>query len=197
MTLPVIQPSRQPAVFIDRDGTLVFDPPPGYLRVPAEVTVIPGSAAAINRLHAAGYAVVMVTNQAGISRGHVSWDEYRLVAARVDELLGVEGARLDATYLCPHAPEIDGDCPCRKPKLFLYQQAAREHGLDFAKSWWVGDRITDVLPAIPLGGRGMLVLTGEGESHRRQAAETGFVAVADLAAAAERLLTSTPAPAGA
>jgi histidinol-phosphate phosphatase family protein len=200
VTSPVVRPSRQPrqpALFIDRDGTLVFDPPPGYLRDPAEVTVIPGSAAAINRLHAAGYAVVMVTNQAGISRGHVSWEQYRLVAARVEELLGLEGARLDATYLCPHAPEIDGDCPCRKPKVLLYQQAAREYGLDFAKSWWVGDRITDLLPATSLGGRGILALTGEGASHRGQATKAGFEAVPDLAAAAEHLLTAAPAPVGA
>jgi D,D-heptose 1,7-bisphosphate phosphatase len=192
-----VQPSRRPAVFIDRDGTLVFDPPPGYLRDPAEVTLIPGSAAAVARLHAAGYAVVMVTNQAGISRGHVSWDQYRRVAARVEELLALTDAHLDGTYICPHAPEIDGDCPCRKPKLLLYQQAALEHRLDFAKSWWVGDRITDLLPAARLGGRGILVLTGEGNAHRDQAAEAGFDVVLDLAAAAERILSPAPAPAGA
>lgn len=186
-----------PAVFIDRDGTLVFDPPPGYLRDPAKVTLIPGSAAALARLHAAGYAVVMVTNQAGISRGQVSWDQYRQVAARVEELVGLEGAHLDGTYLCPHAPEIDGDCPCRKPRLLLYEQAAREHGLDFATSWWVGDRITDLVPAARLGGRGILVLTGEGDAHRGEAAEAGFDVVPDLAAAAERILSQAPAPAGA
>jgi len=87
--------------------------------------------------------------------------------------------------------------PCRKPRLLLYQRAAREYGLDFAKSWWVGDRVTDLLPATPLGGRGILVLTGEGASHRAQATEAGFDAVPDLAAAAERLLTAAPAPVGA
>jgi D-glycero-D-manno-heptose 1,7-bisphosphate phosphatase len=199
---PSISDSRlpipgRPAVFLDRDGTLVFDPPPGYLRDPAQVTLIPGSAAAIARLRAAGYAVVMVSNQAGISRGQMSWDQYRQVAARVEELLGLESAHLDGTYICPHAPEIDGDCPCRKPKVLLYEQAALEHGLDFAKSWWVGDRITDLLPAARLGGRGILVLTGEGNTHRDQAAEAGFDVVPDLAAAAERILSQAPAPAAA
>lgn len=186
-----------PAVFIDRDGTLVFDPPPGYLRDPAQVHLIPGSGGAIAGLHAAGYAVVMVTNQAGISRGNVGWEEYRRVAARVDQLLESEGARLDATYLCPHAPEIDGECPCRKPKSLLYEQAARDHELDFARSWWVGDRLTDLLPAGRLGGRGVLVLTGEGSAHRDQAREAGFESVSDLAAAARHILSQTPAVAGA
>jgi histidinol-phosphate phosphatase family protein len=191
------KPSRRPAVFIDRDGTLVLDPPPGYLRDPAQVTLIPGSAAAIARLHAAGYAVVVVTNQAGISRGHVTWDQYRRVAARAEELLGLTGAHLDGTYVCPHAPEIDGECPCRKPSVLLYEQAAREHGLNFATSWWVGDRITDLGPAARLLGRGILVLTGEGATHRDAAVAAGFEVVPDLAAAAERILSQAPATAGA
>ena len=197
MTSAPLQPSGRPAVFIDRDGTLVFDPPPGYLRDSAQVTLIPGSAAAISRLQAAGYAVVVVTNQAGISRGHISGDQYRQVAARVEELLALEGARLDGTYVCPHAPEIDGDCPCRKPRLLLYEQAAREHRLDFARSWWVGDRITDLFPAQSLAGRGILVLTGEGSAHRGRVADAGFASAADLAAAAERILSQTPTRAGA
>ncbi len=138
----------------------------------------------------------MVTNQAGISRGNVSWDQYRRVASRAEELLGLAGGHLDGTYVCPHAPEIDGECPCRKPKLLLYERAAREYGLDFATSWWVGDRITDLLPAARLLGRGILVLTGEGTTHRDPAAEAGFEVVPDLAAAAERILSQAPAPAG-
>ena len=61
----------RPAVFVDRDGTLVADPPPGYLSDPARVTLFPGTADALNRLHAMGFLVIVVTNQAGISRGRV------------------------------------------------------------------------------------------------------------------------------
>jgi D-glycero-D-manno-heptose 1,7-bisphosphate phosphatase len=172
-----------PAVFVDRDGTLVDDPPPGYLSDPARVTPFPGTAEAINRLHALGYLVVVVTNQAGISRGRVTWEQYRAVAARLDQLLAAEGARLDGTYVCPHAPEIDGDCPCRKPKLLLYEQAGTDLGIDFSRSYWVGDRITDLTPALSLGGHAILVLTGNGADHRESAVAQGLPVVAGLAAA--------------
>ncbi len=173
----------RPAVFVDRDGTLLDDPPPGYLSDPARVSLFPGAPDAVHRLHGLGYLVVVVTNQAGISRGRVTWEQYHAVAARMEELLAAEGARVDATYLCPHAPEIDGECPCRKPKLLLYERAGADLDIDFACSYWVGDRITDLTPAPALGGRGMLVLTGHGPEHRESAAAQGFPVVADAAEA--------------
>lgn len=173
----------QPAVFVDRDGTLVEDPPPGYLSDPARVRLFPGTADAVNRLHALGYLVVVVTNQAGIARGRVTWDQYNAVAARLDSLLAAEGARIDATYVCPHAPEIDGECPCRKPNLALYEQAGTELGIDFSRSYWIGDRITDLTPALVLGGRAMLVLTGLGVDHKESALAQALPVVPDLAAA--------------
>jgi D-glycero-D-manno-heptose 1,7-bisphosphate phosphatase len=173
----------RPAVFVDRDGTLVDDPPPGYLADPAKVTLFPGTAGAIHRLHQLGYLVVMVTNQAGIARGLISWDQYHAVAARVVALLAREGAHLDGTYVCPHAPEIDGECPSRKPKRLLYERAHAELDIDYVQSWWVGDRITDLLPALALGGPGILVLTGQGQDHREAAQAKGFAVVPDVAAA--------------
>ena len=173
----------RPAVFLDRDGTLVDDPPPGYLGDPGQVRVFEGAAGAINRLHARGFAVVVVSNQAGIARGIITWDQYNAVARRIDESLAREGARLDCTYICPHAPEIDGECPCRKPRLLLYERAAADLGLDFGRSWWIGDRITDLLPAHALGGEGILVETGLGKEHHDAARREGFLVAADLAAA--------------
>jgi len=173
----------RPAVFVDRDGTLVDDPPPGYLSDPARVMLFPGTADALNRLHTRGFLVIVVTNQAGISRGRVSWDQYHAVKAKVDKLLAAEGARLDATYLCPHAPEIDGECPCRKPKLTLYLRAGAELDVDFSRSYWVGDRMSDLTPGLALGGRAMLVLTGHGAEHRESAEAQAIPVVADVAAA--------------
>lgn len=172
-----------PAVFIDRDGTLVDDPPPGYIADPAKVSVFPGSAEALARLGGLGYLVVMVTNQAGIGRGLITWSQYHAVAARVDAILAENGVRLDGTYLCPHAPERDGECPCRKPKLALYERAGADLGIDYRRSWWVGDRLTDLLPAKALGGAGILVLTGHGPDHEEAARREGFAVVPDLAAA--------------
>jgi D-glycero-D-manno-heptose 1,7-bisphosphate phosphatase len=173
----------QPAVFIDRDGTLVDDPPPGYIADPGKVSIFPGSAEALARARELGYLLVMVTNQAGIGRGLISWDQYHAVAARVDALLREQGVSLDRTYLCPHAPERDGECPCRKPRLALYERAGAELGIDYPRSWWVGDRITDLLPARALGGSGILVLTGHGPEHREAAGSEGFGVARDLAEA--------------
>lgn len=182
----------RPAIFLDRDGTIVDDPPPGYLKVPARVELIAGAGHAVARFNAAGWPVILVTNQAGISRGFVTEDEYRAVAARIEELLAASGGRLDATYICPHAPERDGPCLCRKPGPLLFERAAREHGLALAGSWFVGDRLSDVRPAVSLRGQGLLVETGEGRSHRAAAESNGFPVVRDIGAAADRILGAPP-----
>ncbi|HEX7335718.1 MAG TPA: HAD family hydrolase [Gemmatimonadales bacterium] len=147
--------SGRGAVFLDRDGTIIKDV--GYLREPSQVQVLPGAAAAIKRLNSAGLLAIVATNQSGIARGLLTTEEYTISERRVDELLARQGARLDAHYFCPHLPEVTGPCECRKPGTLLYRQAAARFGIDLARSWWVGDRLRDVLPAQALGGRGILI----------------------------------------
>jgi histidinol-phosphate phosphatase family protein len=185
MTDPPVRQSA--AVFLDRDGTIISDP--GYLRDPALVVLLEGAGNAIARLNQAGLPVIVVTNQSGIARGLLSDAEYRGVAARLDHLLGSFGARIDATYHCPHAPERDGPCGCRKPGLKLFEQAAAEHHIDLGRSWWVGDRLSDVLPAAAVGGTGVLVETGAGPAHREAARAEGFAVVPGLEAAVEWILS--------
>ncbi len=155
-----------PAVFLDRDGTIIHDA--HYLADPAGVRLLPGVAAAIARLNAAGIPVVVVTNQSGIGRGYFSEADFRAVQARTEELLAAEGAKVDAVYHCPHAPDAESPCDCRKPGVGLFLRAAAEHGLDPARSWYVGDRLRDLAPAQRLGGRGILVRAGaeHGEAER-------------------------------
>lgn len=146
------------AAFLDRDGTINVDT--HYPRLPEEVTLAPGAAAAIARLNAVGLPVIVVSNQSGIGRGLVTVDEYERVHARFGALLAAEGARIDATYICPHAPAESPDspaCECRKPGTLLYRNAAADHALDLARSWYIGDRWRDVAPALALHGRGILV----------------------------------------
>lgn len=178
--------SGRPAVFLDRDGTLIDDL--HYLRDPAGVRLLPGAADAVRRLNRAGVAAVVVTNQSGIARGLLSETEYLATAARLDALLGAAGARLDGHYHCPHHPSLTGPCDCRKPGTLLYRRAERDLGLDLPASWWVGDRLRDVAAAAVLGGRGMLVRTGAGaaEAGRPEAAE--WPAADDLATAVELIL---------
>jgi histidinol-phosphate phosphatase family protein len=171
--------AARPAVFLDRDGTIIEDP--GYLGDPERLRLLPGVAQAIGRLNRAGIPVVVVTNQSGIARGLLDEAAYQATRARLDRVLAGEGARLDGHYHCPHHPDITGPCDCRKPGLLLYRRAARELSLDLEASWWIGDRSRDVEPATALGGRGILV---------GGAREPGFAAAADLAEAVNRILTS-------
>ena len=176
----------RPAAFLDRDGTNIEDV--GYLRTPADLRLLPGAAAAVKRLNDDGLAVVVVTNQSGIARGLLSLTDYQAGERRLDELLAREGARLDGHYACPHLPEITGPCECRKPGPLLYQRAADQLRLALDRSWWVGDRIRDVLPAAHFGGRGILLSGPGGESDVAIAAAHHFDRAADLAQAAELIL---------
>jgi len=179
---------RHRAVFLDRDGTIVEDP--GFLHEPEKVKLLPGAAAAIRRLNAVDYRVVIVTNQSGIARGRYTVDDYEAVQRRLGELLAAHGARIDGAYFCPHHPQLSGPCDCRKPGLKLFREAAEAFDIDFSRSWWVGDRLSDVQPARLLGGRGILVATGEGNLHQGQARALGVMVVADLARAVEEILAA-------
>lgn len=176
----------RPAVFVDRDGTLVEDP--GFLQRPADVRLLAGAAEGVARLNRAGHLVVMITNQSGLARGLYDLPAYEAVQRRLTELLAAHGARLDAARYCPHHPEVTGPCPCRKPGTRLFEDAAAELGIDFRRSWFVGDRLGDVEPAPALGGRGVLVETGEGREHAASARALGFSVVADLARAVDLVL---------
>jgi len=174
------------AAFLDRDGTIVHDP--GFLHDPAGVRLLPGAGEAIARLNRAGLLVVTVSNQSGIARGHYDAAAYHAVERRLDELLAAHDARLDAALFCPHFPPISGPCRCRKPGLQLFEQARDALGIDFGQSWWIGDRVSDVAPARVLGGRGILVLTGEGSRHRKQAHAVDAAIAPSLAAAVDAIL---------
>jgi histidinol-phosphate phosphatase family protein len=149
-----VRPPR-PAAFLDRDGTIIEDVK--YISRPEDVRLLPDAAEGIAMLNEAGVPVVVVSNQSGISRGYFTYADFDRVQARVEELLGAKGARLDATYICPHAPTQQPPCACRKPQVELFQRAAREHSLDLATSWYVGDRWRDVEPSVTLGGSGVLI----------------------------------------
>ena len=177
------------AVFLDRDGTIVEDP--GFLHEPEKVKLLPGAAEAMRRLNDAGYRVIIVTNQSGIARGRYTVADYEAVQRRLGELLAAHGARLDGAYFCPHHPLLSGPCECRKPGLKLFHDAQAAFDIDFSRSWWVGDRLSDVQPARLLGGEGILVATGEGNLHQGQARALGVMIVADLGEAVQKILSTS------
>jgi D-glycero-D-manno-heptose 1,7-bisphosphate phosphatase len=176
------------AVFLDRDGTLIQDP--GFLRDPSEVRLLPGVAPAIRAINQAELLAIVVTNQSGIARGLLSEADYRGTEAALDRLLAEAGARLDAHYFCPHLPEISGPCDCRKPGTLLYRQAAERFSIDLTGSWWVGDRLRDVQPAIGFAGQGILLTDHAAPEEIADALRLGLATAAHLPEAVERLILS-------
>jgi histidinol-phosphate phosphatase family protein len=142
---------RPEAVLFDRDGTLVVDVP--YNGDPARVEPVPGAAAAVARLRAAGVPTAVVSNQSGVARGLLTEAQVRAVNARVEELLGPLGP----WAWCPHVP-ADG-CDCRKPAPGLILRAAERLGVDPARCVVIGDIGADVQAARAAGARAILVPT--------------------------------------
>ena len=191
------QPSRRlrSAVFLDRDGTIIEDV--GFLRRLDQIAVFPWSTDAIRCLNRAGLPVVVTTNQAGVARGFFTEafidDTHRELSARLQR----GGARVDAYYYCPHHPtkakvgEYAVACDCRKPGRGMIDKAARDLGLDPARSFVVGDTWLDVGMARAAGARGILVGTGPGAEEERSRRPTDLTAdaiVDNLAAAVSWIL---------
>lgn len=160
--------SAQPAVFLDRDGTLNVEI--GYIRDIEELRLIEGAAEAVGRLNQRGVACILVTNQSGAARGYYPEEHIHRLNERLVKLLADEGAHLDAVYYCPHLPDGSVDelsfvCRCRKPAVGMIEKALEDNPrLDRSSSFVVGDKATDVELAINAGMKGVLVKTGYGEA---------------------------------
>ena len=177
----------RPALFLDRDGTLVEEVP--YLHEPARVALLPG-VEALAGVAAAGYALVVVTNQGGVARALYDEAAVGAVHRRLAELLAGVGVRLDAVLHCPHHPDgtVPGyarTCRCRKPAPGMLEAAARRLGLDLAASYLVGNHPTDVGAAVAAGVTPLYVTTGHAAGRPPP---PGVAAVADLEAATRAVL---------
>jgi D-glycero-D-manno-heptose 1,7-bisphosphate phosphatase len=155
----------KPAVFLDRDGTI--NEQMGYINHIDRFHLLPGAAEAIHLLNLAQIPVAVVTNQSGLARGYFPESLLIEVHRRMVAELARADAHVDGIYICPHHPEAREerfrvDCDCRKPKIGLFVRAARELGLDLARSYVVGDRWSDLKAAAACGAKGILVLTGYG-----------------------------------
>ncbi|MGH7407888.1 MAG: lipopolysaccharide heptosyltransferase II, partial [Candidatus Methylomirabilales bacterium] len=168
-------PGSRPAVILDRDGTINEEV--GYIGSPDQLRLIPGAAAALRRLQAAGFCLVIVTNQAGVARGYFDETALQRVNAHLLALLAAEGVRAAGLYYCPHHP-TEGHapyrqvCQCRKPGDGMIRRAAEEHGLDLARSFVIGDHLSDVLLGRGVGARSVLLLTGHGREEAAKVAGT-------------------------
>lgn len=157
----------RPAVFLDRDGTLIEEVDGGFLRRVEDLTLYPWTPSAVRQLNEAGFVVVVATNQSGVARGYFDEVFLESVHRTLNERLASEGARIDAFYYCPHHPEAVRTeyrvhCACRKPLPGMIQTAAADMGLDLSRSWMVGDTWRDVRCGDRAGMRTVLVTTGQG-----------------------------------
>lgn len=182
------EPRTRRAAFLDRDGTLITDV--HFLSDPDSLVMMPNADIAVRALNDAGVLAIVVTNQSGIARGLITEQQYQATAQRLLEVFATKGARLDAMYHCPHFPEISGPCDCRKPGTLLFRRAAAEHGIDFARSACIGDRLRDVQPAQTLGGRGFLVPIASTPPAERDIAAREFSVVDTLGEAVQTFLAS-------
>jgi histidinol-phosphate phosphatase family protein len=157
--------ANRPAVFLDRDGTLIEDR--GFLGDPNEVVFFPATVAALRRLSGA-FELFIVTNQRGVAEGITPLAHVERVNEHVVRVLRNDGVHIRAVYCCPH--RRDEGCACIKPKPFFLRQAEREHGIDLTRSFVVGDHPHDVELAANAGARGIYVLSGHGAKHRLELA---------------------------
>lgn len=175
----------KPAAFLDRDGTVIELV--HHLNDPADVALIQGAGQAIADLRAAGWPVVIITNQSVIGRGKLTEDGLARIHQVMRAQLAEHGADVDGIYFCPLAPTIKDptviEDPMRKPGPGMLEQAAREMELDLAASWMVGDTVSDMLAGRNAGCRTALVRTGYGDrfTHDRDCIDVDVAALADVA----------------
>ena len=143
---------------IDRDGTITVER--NYLSSPDQLELLDGAASGIRLLRELGLSPVVVTNQSGIGRGYFDAATVDRVHERLSEMLGAEGASVDAYYICPHHP--DDACACRKPATALAERAAAEFRADLRSSFVIGDKPCDIDLGRAVGATSILVRTGYG-----------------------------------
>ena len=162
----------RPAVFLDRDGTLIHDA--DFLSRPSQIKLFKGSVRALKLLRQAGFYLFIVSNQSGVARGYFPESSVREVHRHIQALLKSKGTRIDRFFYCPHYPQgkvksLSRVCRCRKPSPGMVRDASKRYPVDLSRSYVVGDKMDDLL----LAGRarlagGILVRTGKGRQSEKQ-----------------------------
>lgn len=183
--LPELLSSRQlrRAIFLDRDGTINREV--SHLKSPEQLELLPNAAKAIRKLNRNGVLAVVVTNQAVLARGDVTFEDLARIHAHLEYLLGYEGAYIDEFYFCPHHPEsgFHGEvaelkiaCNCRKPEPGLIVKACEDLGIGRGDSWMVGDTTSDIEAGRRAGVRTVLLRTGHAGSDYKHAIRADYTA---------------------
>jgi D,D-heptose 1,7-bisphosphate phosphatase len=171
------------AIFIDRDG--VINKEVGHLNSLSQFELISGVAESIRKINNKGILVIIITNQPVIARGELSEKELRIIHNKMDTLLGLSGAYVDAIYYCPHHPhkgfkgeiaELKKECLCRKPSPGMILKAADELNVALDKSWMIGDSTSDILAAKNANVKSILVKTGHSGKDGKYNTKPDYIA---------------------
>jgi len=186
-----------PAVFLDKDGTVLADVP--YNVDPARMAYARHAQAGLRLLGALGMPLIVVSNQPGVALGYFPPRALAGMQARLEAMFRAAGARLAGCYWCPHHPDghlpaYAGACDCRKPRPGLLLRAAREHRIDLARSWFIGDILDDVEAGNRAGCRTVLVDAGSETEWRPGAWRAPWARAGDLRQAARCVARAAPRP---
>ena len=193
MTSSTHKPVR--GVILDRDGTLVADE--GFVHSVADLRLLDGVVPGLQRLAALGFRLVIATNQSGVARGLFSEDDMHAFNQELCRRLSRHGIAIDGVYCCTVHPDhgvgtYRRDSALRKPKPGMLLQAAKDHALDLAASYVIGDKRSDILAGQAAGCRTVLVATGSGGRGEHELPLRADHQAADLAAAADWIERDMP-----
>jgi D-glycero-D-manno-heptose 1,7-bisphosphate phosphatase len=191
MMLPVADMEVNKAVFLDKDGTLIRDIP--YNVNPDLITLSENSVAGLKNLMAAGYQLIVVSNQSGVAMGFFDYDELFLAERKIRDLLASSGVELLAFYYCPHHPQgvIEAyrkTCKCRKPASGMFKSAAETYQIDLSSSWMIGDILDDIEAGNMAGCKTALINNGNETEWKINKRRIPDCIVADINAAADYIL---------
>ena len=181
------------AIFLDKDGTLIVDV--AYNVDPEQIVLYPDAGPALHRMQAAGYRLVVVSNQSGVARGYFNETDLPAVWERLTDLFVPFGVTFDGFYYCPHEPsgtvsDYALACDCRKPQPGMLRQAAQELNINLAESWMIGDILNDVEAGNRAGCRSLLVNRGNETEWLPGPYRTPAVCVDSLLEAAEQIVST-------
>ncbi|MDO8428988.1 MAG: HAD family hydrolase [Candidatus Diapherotrites archaeon] len=175
---------KNKAVFLDRDGVIIHEK--HHLREIAQVEFISSAAAAIKKLNSK-FIVIVISNQAVVARKLCTEQDVKKVNQFIQTELEKQGAKIDAFYFCPHHPKFSGDCECRKPKIGMLVQAKKDFNLNFANTFFVGDKTVDIQTGKNAGCKTILVKTGYAGSDKEFNVQPDITAE-DILDAVEKIL---------
>jgi len=159
----------QRVVFIDRDGVVNLDDIGDYIKTWKDFQFLPGVLEGIRRLKEADFFMVIISNQAGIGDGVYEESALQDITRHMEAQIHAHGGEVGMVYYCVHGKKED--CACRKPKVGLFEQASRDFEYDLSKTFFVGDKLSDIEAGKNYGLRTIMVLTGYGEEHQKQITE--------------------------